>query len=76
MVRAWVALAAGNRAVEVRLFQQNDGNVAAAELDGEHQPARPAADDDDGAIAAFAFTEFPACMVLMLFGVILAIATI
>ena len=39
------------------------GMFAAAELDGEHQPAWPAANDDDGAIVAFAFTEFPACMV-------------
>ena len=32
-------------------LQQNGRNAAAAELDGEHQPARPAADDDDRARA-------------------------
>ena len=36
------------------LLQQNDRNVAAAELDGEHQPARPAADNDDGAVVLLA----------------------
>ena len=54
MVRAWVALAAGNRAGEVFSSSRMTGTLAAAELDGEHQPARAAADDDDGAVLCLA----------------------
>ena len=42
MVRAWVALAAGNRAGEVFSSSTIGGNAAPAELDREHQAARPA----------------------------------
>ena len=36
------------------LFEQNDRNAAAAELDGEREPARPAADDDNRAVLCLA----------------------
>ena len=61
MVRAWVALAAGKRAGEVFSSSTMVGNAAAAELDGQHQPAGAGADDDNRAIR-FSFTAFPACM--------------
>ena len=32
------------------LLEHDDWNAAAAELDGEHQSARPRSDDDDGAV--------------------------